>query len=47
MITAANPVIINCLIDMRGIESILIIKVGVVIECGVVFCFVLFCFFRD
>ncbi|XP_036981226.1 structural maintenance of chromosomes protein 6 isoform X2 [Acanthopagrus latus] len=26
MITAANPVIINCLIDMRGIESILIIK---------------------
>ncbi|TKS86990.1 Structural maintenance of chromosomes protein 6 [Collichthys lucidus] len=25
-ITASNPVIINCLIDMRGIESILIIK---------------------
>lgn len=33
MITAANPVIINCLIDMRGIESILIIKVGAVVEC--------------
>ncbi|KAL6105278.1 uncharacterized protein ACO6RY_06840 [Pungitius sinensis] len=26
IITATNPVIINCLIDMRGIESILIIK---------------------
>ncbi|XP_070698917.1 structural maintenance of chromosomes protein 6 [Pempheris klunzingeri] len=26
MITASSPVIINCLIDMRGIESILIIK---------------------
>nr|XP_046268736.1 structural maintenance of chromosomes protein 6 [Scatophagus argus]XP_046268738.1 structural maintenance of chromosomes protein 6 [Scatophagus argus] len=26
IITASNPVIINCLIDMRGIESILIIK---------------------
>lgn len=29
IITATNPVIINCLIDMRGIESILIIKVSV------------------
>ncbi len=28
MITASSPVIINCLIDMRGIESILIIKVS-------------------
>ncbi|KAM9341065.1 structural maintenance of chromosomes protein 6 [Symphorus nematophorus] len=26
MITATNPVIINCLIDMRGIESVLIIR---------------------
>ncbi|XP_028250414.1 structural maintenance of chromosomes protein 6 isoform X2 [Parambassis ranga] len=26
MITATSPVIINCLIDMRGIESVLIIK---------------------
>uniref|UniRef100_A0A3P8NIT4 Structural maintenance of chromosomes protein 6 n=1 Tax=Astatotilapia calliptera TaxID=8154 RepID=A0A3P8NIT4_ASTCA len=28
IITATSPVIINCLIDMRGIESILIIKVN-------------------
>lgn len=29
VITATSPVIINCLIDMRGIESVLIIKVNV------------------
>uniref|UniRef100_A0A3B5B5L6 Structural maintenance of chromosomes protein 6 n=1 Tax=Stegastes partitus TaxID=144197 RepID=A0A3B5B5L6_9TELE len=28
VITATSPVIVNCLIDMRGIESILIIKVN-------------------
>jgi len=28
IITAPSPVVINCLIDMRGIESILIIKVS-------------------
>lgn len=28
VITATSPVILNCLIDMRGIESILIIKVS-------------------
>uniref|UniRef100_A0A7N5ZWI1 Structural maintenance of chromosomes protein 6 n=1 Tax=Anabas testudineus TaxID=64144 RepID=A0A7N5ZWI1_ANATE len=28
IITATSPVIINCLIDMRGIESVLIIKVN-------------------
>lgn len=30
-ITATDPVILNCLIDMRGIESILIIKVSALI----------------
>lgn len=32
IITATSPVIINCLIDMRGIESILIIKVSVLLR---------------
>lgn len=30
-ITATDPVVLNCLIDMRGIESILIIKVSALI----------------
>lgn len=33
-ITATDPVILNCLIDMKGIESILVIKVSALIGDG-------------